>query len=189
MQPLYETEISVRVDWIQLLAKLSKNKVKYNYCFARTVENEAYVHRQTKNVIMDDVTVYRYGNIDVLDLDSFDTHQNAANAHYTKVLRRICWALHGSNYASQNPYDWLTVSDDILVKGTCHEEWETQFYAEQDLARKVLYGKTSKPIKGIFSCTKCKSFDVDTEQKQTRSADEPMTIFCTCNVCGQRFVR
>ena len=128
-------------------------------------------------------------NKGLIDLDTFETHQSASVAQYTKILRRIAWALHGSKFNSQNPYDWLNVTDDILVQGTDHEKWEHTFYAKQDLARDVLLGKGTKPTKGIFACTRCKSFDVDTEQKQTRSADEPMTIFCTCNVCGQRFVR
>lgn len=35
-------------------------------------------------------------------------------------------------------------------------------------------------------CGKCKSYDIDIETKQTRSADEPMTVFCTCRnpACG-----
>ena len=42
---------------------------------------------------------------------------------------------------------------------------------------------------GVFiQCKKCKSNDVDTEQKQTRSADEPMTLFCKCRRCETRFV-
>jgi DNA-directed RNA polymerase subunit M/transcription elongation factor TFIIS len=30
---------------------------------------------------------------------------------------------------------------------------------------------------GFIKCSKCKSAEVDVEQKQTRSADEPMTLF------------
>lgn len=35
-------------------------------------------------------------------------------------------------------------------------------------------------------CGQCKSYDIDIETKQTRSADEPMTVFCTCRnpACG-----
>ncbi|CCW66092.1 unnamed protein product [Phytomonas sp. Hart1] len=36
----------------------------------------------------------------------------------------------------------------------------------------------------LFSCPSCKARDCSWTQKQTRSGDEPMTIFCTCNVCG-----
>ena len=43
--------------------------------------------------------------------------------------------------------------------------------------------------KGIFKCPKCKSFDVDAVQVQTRSADEAMTNMCTCRVCKHKFRR
>lgn len=36
---------------------------------------------------------------------------------------------------------------------------------------------------GMFPCKRCKSTDTDFYQKQTRSADEPMTTFVTCMRC------
>lgn len=49
---------------------------------------------------------------------------------------------------------------------------------------------TSEPKKrGIFSCPKCKSYDVDVVQVQTRSADEAMTNFCKCRKCKHQFRR
>ncbi len=50
---------------------------------------------------------------------------------------------------------------------------------------KLLF-QTDKPQEHIRYA--CKSKDIDTEQKQTRSADEPMTLFCACNRCGKRWV-
>lgn len=38
-----------------------------------------------------------------------------------------------------------------------------------------------------FTCRKCKSKRCTYYSLQTRSADEPMTIFVTCLDCGQRF--
>ena len=38
-----------------------------------------------------------------------------------------------------------------------------------------------------FECRKCKSKDIVWTQRQTRSADEPMTTFCVCRQCGTRF--
>lgn len=38
-----------------------------------------------------------------------------------------------------------------------------------------------------FQCGKCKKRDVSYTQAQTRSADEPMTTFCACNICGNRW--
>lgn len=39
----------------------------------------------------------------------------------------------------------------------------------------------------IIKCGKCKMNKVHYYQLQTRSADEPMTTFCTCTHCGKRW--
>lgn len=40
-----------------------------------------------------------------------------------------------------------------------------------------------KDYKGIFRCEKCRNYKTTYYQMQTRSADEPMTVFVTCHVC------
>ena len=40
---------------------------------------------------------------------------------------------------------------------------------------------------GIFTCGRCKSRKVTYYQLQIRSADEPMTTFCTCHNCDNRW--
>ena len=37
---------------------------------------------------------------------------------------------------------------------------------------------------GIFECKRCRSKNVQHTSKQTRSADEPETIFLSCTNCG-----
>lgn len=189
MQTLAHIPTQLRLAWIEQLAELAKDKVRWPIAYARGLEHIAHSSRQTKKIIGDDVVVFRYGDTDVLDLDSSETHESAASAHYAQILRRAAWALSSKATFSDDPLDLIRTSDDTFLTGTKHEVWENTFFSRLDNARKVLLGKGEAPTKGIFACTKCKSFDVDTEQKQTRSADEPMTIFCTCNVCGQRFVR
>ncbi|RNF12469.1 transcription elongation factor [Trypanosoma rangeli] len=41
----------------------------------------------------------------------------------------------------------------------------------------------------LFPCPSCKARDCSWTQKQTRSADEPMTVFCVCNVCEHKWRR
>ncbi|EKG07322.1 transcription elongation factor, putative [Trypanosoma cruzi] len=41
----------------------------------------------------------------------------------------------------------------------------------------------------LFQCPSCKARDCSWTQKQTRSADEPMTVFCICNVCDHKWRR
>jgi transcription elongation factor S-II len=39
----------------------------------------------------------------------------------------------------------------------------------------------------LFTCNRCKSIKTTSTQKQTRSADEPMTVFVLCLNCGNRW--
>ena len=39
----------------------------------------------------------------------------------------------------------------------------------------------------LFTCSRCKSTKTTSTQKQTRSADEPMTVFVFCLNCGKRW--
>jgi len=39
----------------------------------------------------------------------------------------------------------------------------------------------------LFTCGRCKSTKTTSTQKQTRSADEPMTVFVLCKSCGNRW--
>lgn len=39
----------------------------------------------------------------------------------------------------------------------------------------------------LFTCSRCKSIKTTSTQKQTRSADEPMTVFVFCLNCGKRW--
>ncbi|OUM51540.1 hypothetical protein BVG19_g643 [[Candida] boidinii] len=44
-----------------------------------------------------------------------------------------------------------------------------------------------KAVTDRFVCGKCKKREVSYYQMQTRSADEPLTTFCTCENCGNRW--
>lgn len=44
-----------------------------------------------------------------------------------------------------------------------------------------------RAITDRFVCGKCKKREVSYYQMQTRSADEPLTTFCTCENCGNRW--
>ncbi len=42
-------------------------------------------------------------------------------------------------------------------------------------------------VEGVVRCSRCKSSDIRWDQKQTRGADESMTIFFECKSCGKRW--
>lgn len=49
------------------------------------------------------------------------------------------------------------------------------------------YKKNNTVGTSVFTCAKCKKSKCKVTQKQTRSGDEPPTIFVTCLECGHTF--
>ena len=45
-----------------------------------------------------------------------------------------------------------------------------------------------RTFQAIVRCRRCGSQDVTWEEKQTRSADEGASLYCTCAVCKNRWV-
>ena len=60
--------------------------------------------------------------------------------------------------------------------------WE-KLIAEKQERDKNIYD-VQKKINSEFKCRRCKSNNCSYYQLQTRSADEPMTVFVTCHVCN-----
>lgn len=61
----------------------------------------------------------------------------------------------------------------------------------EEIAKQNLFnaqGPTiQRSVTDRFTCGKCKEKKVSYYQLQTRSADEPLTTFCTCEACGNRW--
>jgi len=51
----------------------------------------------------------------------------------------------------------------------------------------ITANQTLMPSSDMFKCGKCKKSECTFYQKQTRSADEPMTVFITCKNCGHEW--
>jgi transcription elongation factor S-II len=58
---------------------------------------------------------------------------------------------------------------------------------EKENMKKAQVPMAEKSISDALQCGKCKQKKVSYSQAQTRSADEPMTTFCECTVCGNRW--
>jgi transcription elongation factor S-II len=66
-----------------------------------------------------------------------------------------------------------------------YKEYYDELRKEEKAAEKIKHDLEN--IKGMFKCRKCKTWKTVYEQKQTRSADEPMTTFVTCLNCENRW--
>ncbi len=58
---------------------------------------------------------------------------------------------------------------------------------EKDNLKKAQVPMAERSISDALKCGKCGQKKVSYSQAQTRSADEPMTTFCDCTVCGNRW--
>jgi transcription elongation factor S-II len=73
---------------------------------------------------------------------------------------------------------------EILPDGPYAKTQEDLVY--RDL-RKEYHSKELKNQDGFFKCGRCKSIKTTYFQMQTRSADEPMTVFVSCLNCGKNW--
>jgi len=70
----------------------------------------------------------------------------------------------------------------------CHHLWyNSDVITDEEFEEHVGPMPTEPEVEGLFTCHKCKSTNVHYYQMQTRSADEPMTVFCNCRKCGKRW--
>jgi transcription elongation factor S-II len=66
------------------------------------------------------------------------------------------------------------------------EKWESLIKAKS-IKDKNKFEQNVEANTDRFTCGKCRSKNCSYMQLQTRSADEPMTIYVSCNQCGKRW--
>jgi DNA-directed RNA polymerase subunit M/transcription elongation factor TFIIS len=72
---------------------------------------------------------------------------------------------------------------------TGHADVRRKMAEEEKMVEEMLASGRKDRTEGFLTCrnAECKSKEIDVEQRQTRSADEPMTLFALCVKCGMRW--
>lgn len=114
------------------------------------------------------------------------------NAYFKLIYKdrlRMIW-LHLKKHPEQ--IDQLK-NNEISIEqfsDSTHQEFAPDLWApfiqKKQMIDKNKY-ENPKKISSEFSCRKCKSNNCSHYQLQTRSADEPMTTFVSCQDCGHRW--
>jgi transcription elongation factor S-II len=82
------------------------------------------------------------------------------------------------------PKQFVVMSHDEMKSDT--RRTEDKKLKEENM-NQAMVAQVEKAISTEFQCGKCKQKKVSYSQAQTRSADEPMTTFCECMNCGNRW--
>jgi transcription elongation factor S-II len=82
------------------------------------------------------------------------------------------------------PAKFVVMSHDEMKSDSRRAEDEK---LEKENMNQAMVAQVEKSISREFQCGKCKQKMVSYSQAQTRSADEPMTTFCECMNCGNRW--
>jgi DNA-directed RNA polymerase subunit M/transcription elongation factor TFIIS len=83
----------------------------------------------------------------------------------------------------------LSASFETLAKLTGHQNDLDEVKAEDKRIADLMATVKAERKDGFLVCRKegCKSKAIKIDQKQTRSADEPMTLFALCEDCGMQW--
>lgn len=103
--------------------------------------------------------------------------QNLKNASNRELGPRV---MSGEIPASR----FVTMSHEELKSAERREEDKKLMKENLKMAQVPM---AEKSISDALKCGKCGQKKVSYSQAQTRSADEPMTTFCECTVCGNRW--
>lgn len=122
-----------------------------------------------------------------------ESKDSSSSAFYKEKIRSLYQNLKNkSNPTLRTRILTGKISPATFVRMT-HEELRSPEQREEDqrIAKenmdKAMVAQEEKSVSTHLECGKCKEKKVSYSQAQTRSADEPMTTFCECLVCGNRW--
>lgn len=118
---------------------------------------------------------------------------NGDNAEYRGKMRSLFQNLKSQSNRELGPRVMSGEIPPSKFVVMSHEELKSaQRRAEdqklnEDNMKKAQVPMAQKSISDALRCGRCGQKKVSYTQAQTRSADEPMTTFCECTVCGNRW--
>ena len=121
-----------------------------------------------------------------------DAHGGETDEYKKKTRALFANLKHAKNrdlgprvFSGQIPAARFVIMTDDELKSA--EMKETDAKLSKENMKMAQVPMAEKSISDALKCGKCGQKKVSYSQAQTRSADEPMTTFCECTVCGNRW--
>lgn len=110
---------------------------------------------------------------------------------YNDKVQQVVFNLRATPALRRHGAAIVLMTDAAMASGTLIEEVERESHERRLRLEQIIQEKYDELDKHSFrttlKCRRCGSADIAWEQKQTRGADEAMTVFCTCNKCRNRW--
>ena len=109
---------------------------------------------------------------------------------YSKIARKtIANITYTTNANDVKEKIFKNVWQPETIASKTHAELDLKYNEKikKKIMAKYINTKPTQEHDGVFKCGKCKSKKTTYTQVQTRSADEPMTIFAVCLNCENRW--
>ncbi|KAF2764158.1 transcription elongation factor S-II [Teratosphaeria nubilosa] len=128
-----------------------------------------------------------------VEVAAFDDHKHETSMAYKEKMRSLFLNLKLKPNVDLRrdvfsgkipPGKFVKMTDDELKHPEKRKEEEK---LQEENMRVAMTAQEERAISTTMTCGKCKQSKVAYSQAQTRSADEPMTTFCECVNCGNRW--
>ncbi|MGA1354731.1 MAG: hypothetical protein ACO32I_08185 [Candidatus Limnocylindrus sp.] len=121
--------------------------------------------------------------------ESVARHSAGDRAVYRAATFRIL-----SNMSNENTYLTCKMRDGSIdvdaIGGLDHRQLWPELWALPHMQpghRAIIEDAQQQVAPSMIQCRGCRQYKVTYYEMQTRSADEPMTCFCTCHNCGKKW--
>lgn len=199
-----EIQTSIRQRWVKTFINVFLEKKRHNSSLKEKENDdwndksiqmyckklEEFIHKNSFTIEKNhNQILYKYKNNTLFSFEPIQKHVFYNLQSYLKGVNLSFSILTFLPYNKipKNYLQILEINDNELSLYSGHAKWLREFI-EREKKSKLIYNEKSSE-KGIFHCPKCKSFKIEMEEKQTRSSDEPMTIYCKCEECETTFIK
>ena len=124
------------------------------------------------------------------ELESIIHSKSETVCDYNNNVLRCAWNLHHNPQIDS--LDMAFQPDKNLIENTILERIAKETKLRDERFEKMLQEKydsiNEKKYSTLIKCRRCGSEEVSYDEKQTKSADEAATIFCSCSTCKNRWI-
>ena len=135
-----------------------------------------------------------YTNSDLLAVREIESSIHSISqslVEYNDKIQEITFNLKLNPKLVESGSDLILYTNAEMAKNTIIEDIENETKIRKQRFEQMLQEKyemlNDKSFKSTLKCRRCGSTEIAWEQKQTRGADEAMTVFCTCGKCNNRW--